>query len=163
MRTSLASHLRSIVAFLSINTLKAYLQRALSVLSGDNKLKPIIFKEILSNKALKKEDLKPIYKRLKEIVDSYNSINREPFQKAILGPLRASYDESTHFDPRSMLEVIREQKSILNKSEKELQQARNLEKETLPKGVPPSQISPTTQKVYRASRLLHRHEEVYSE
>jgi hypothetical protein len=113
--------------------LKKYLKDSIAVLPPENSLKPIIIKEILDNKNIQEKDLKGTLKKLKEIVKGYESSNREPFQKTILEPIQAFYSPIA-FDPSNMLRVIREQKTILQKSEKELSQAQKIirEDKTIP-------------------------------
>lgn len=144
MRISLASVLRNIVATLSVNNLKEYLNKAQGVLPSGSNLKSIIVKEILDKPNLNKEDVKVTYQKLKTIIKSYNPSNREPFQITILKPLQAFF-ESKYFIPTGMFDEIRDSKKILMKTEKELEQAQNLTIDTLQKGTPQRQIKPHTQ------------------
>ena len=125
---------RDIVAFISMSNLKEYLQKSVSILSEDNKMKPIIIQEILNNKTLTPENLKTTLKKLKEIVKNYDPKDRLPFQKTILEPIQNVFNEKEHFNPMQMNDIIRDQKEILSKKEKELLKSKKIIKDvsTLP-------------------------------
>ena len=144
MRISLASHLRNIVALLSINNLKQYLNKAQGILSPSNPIKSIIVKEILDKPHLKNEDIRSTYKKLKKIIEGYDPTNRKPFQITILRPLQAFF-EPKYFNPTDMFDEIRDNKKVLERTEKELERAQNLTLDTLQKGTPRQQIKPHTQ------------------
>ena len=146
MRVSLASHLRDIVAFLTFDQLKKYLMEAQGILGSDSTLKTIITKEILDKKLMKPEDLKPVYKKLKDIIKSYHADLRPSLQEIVLRPLR-SFIDNTQYTESERKKKIKEFKEIREKKDKEQERSRNLMKDTLPKGVPPSQITPHTQRV----------------
>jgi hypothetical protein len=124
MKVSLASHLRDIVAFLSINNLKEYLNKAQGVLSPSSPIKSIITKEILNKDVLKDEDIKATYKKIKEIVKGYNQSYREPFQITILQPFQAYFDKNVSFNPVKLLSEIKTQKDIMRKPEQELSETK---------------------------------------
>jgi hypothetical protein len=145
MRTSIASVLRNIVAFLNVNNLKEYLNKAQGVLPSGSNLKSIIVKEILNKPNLTSQEIRDTYQKLKGIIKGYKPLsNRLPFQEIILKPLQAFF-ESKYFIPTGMLDEIRDSKKILVKTEKELEQAQNLTIDTLQKGTPQRQIKPHTQ------------------
>lgn len=125
MKITIAHTIRKIVALLSMGNLKEYLTKAVAVLPPDNALKPIIVKEILENKTLKEEGLKNTLAKLKKIVKEYHPDLREPFQKTILEPIQAFYSP-VRFNPTNMFEMIRDQKAIMQKSEKELSKAKGV-------------------------------------
>jgi hypothetical protein len=129
MRVSLASHLRDVVALLSVSNLKEYLNKAQGVLPSSSHLKSIIVREILDKSNLKPEDIKATYKKLKEIVKGYAPSNREPFQLTILEPLQAFFNQATHFDPRPMNQTIRDFKDVMRKPEQELSESKKNVKE----------------------------------
>jgi hypothetical protein len=126
--------LRNIISFLSLENLKEYLARSVEILSEDSKLKPIIIREILENKNLQKEGLKLTLGKLKEIIKGYDPSSRQPFQKIILEPIQNFFNETIHFIPTEMFEIIKDQKKIIQKSEKELSEAKKhiKEDETIP-------------------------------
>lgn len=125
MKITVAKALRDIIALLSMGNLKEYLKKSVAVLPRENALKPIIVKEILDNNNLQEADLKATLTKLKEIVKGYHPDHRKPFQKTILEPIQAFYS-TTAFDPVDMLRMINQQKTILQKSEKELSQAQKV-------------------------------------
>lgn len=120
MKVSLASIIRDIVATLSINNLKEYLNKAQGSLPSSSILKSIIVREILNKSTLKDEDIKATYKKLKEIIKGYDLSNRKPFQKIILGPLQGFFDKANPFIPEDLLKTIREYKETLGAPEREL-------------------------------------------
>ena len=146
IRISLASHLRSIVAFLTFDQLKKYLMEAQGILNSDSTLKTIITKEVLDKKLMKPEDLKPVYKKLRDVIKSYHADLRPSLQEIILRPLR-SFIDNTQYTESERKKKIREFKEIREKKDKEQERSRNLMRDTLPKGVPPSQITPRTQQI----------------
>ena len=111
---------RDIVAFVTMSNLKEYLQKSISVLSEDNKMKPIIIREILNNKTLTEESLKPTLNKLREIIKKYDPEDRLPFQKTILEPIQYVFNKQKNFDPTEFRDTISDQKEILSKKEKEL-------------------------------------------
>ena len=94
MKVSLASHLRDIVAFLTFDQLKKYLMEAQGILNSDSTLKTIITKEVLDKKLMKPEDLKPVYKKLRDVIKSYHADLRPSLQEIILRPLRSFIDHT---------------------------------------------------------------------
>jgi hypothetical protein len=127
MRTSIASVLRSIVATLSVNNLKEYLNKAQGVLPSDSSLKSIIVKEILDKPNLTGVDIRATYQKLKTIIKSYK--DREPFQLIVLGPLQGFFNKTDPFNPKKMLDTIRIYKDVLKTPEVELMQSKNLIKD----------------------------------
>jgi hypothetical protein len=146
MKVSLASYLRDIVAFLTFDQLKKYLMEAQGILNSDSTLKTIITKEVLDKKLMKPEDLKPVYKKLRDVIKSYHADLRPSLQEIILRPLR-SFIDNTQYTESERKKKIREFKEIREKKDKEQERSRNLMRDTLPKGVPPSQITPRTQQI----------------
>jgi hypothetical protein len=146
MKVPLASYLRDIVAFLTFDQLKKYLMEAQGILNSDSTLKTIITKEVLDKKLMKPEDLKPVYKKLRDVIKSYHADLRPSLQEIILRPLR-SFIDNTQYTESERKKKIREFKEIREKKDKEQERSRNLMRDTLPKGVPPSQITPRTQQI----------------
>jgi hypothetical protein len=126
MKVSLASYLRDVVALLSINNLKEYLNKAQGVLPSGSHLKSVIIREILDKANLKSGDIKNTYQKLKEIVKGYEPSNRKPFQLTILQPLQAFFNQVDRFDPSDMNKAIREYKDVMRKPEQELSESKKL-------------------------------------
>jgi len=120
----IASHLKEIVSFISLPSLKEYLRKAVSVLPEDNKMKPIIKREILENPNIKEKELKATLTKLKAIIKTYSPDNRKPFQVTILQPIQNHFDLSEPFIPEWYNRAIKDQKQILMKKERDLSQAK---------------------------------------
>ena len=115
----ITEHLREVIAFLSINNLREYLEKAQGVLPPDSQLKSIIVKEIIDKKNLTDKDIKATYTKLKGIIKGYDASKRRPFQITILGPMQAFFSTG-HFNTVGFINTIKEQKKNLMESEKEL-------------------------------------------